>query len=185
MRLPLLVLHVSAGVLAMLAGALAIGFPKGSQGHRLAGNVFVICMLTVSAVGAYLGFMKSEAGLSRVVTGVEHTFDTSTFAFGIASFLAYPSSVHEDARKDRMGCASFGIVDARTLRKIDKRPARPCTSPLGAPERRSRKLTCQSDRHARRWQHGRSLQGSRRQTRPECRDQNIARPSTASRNLVI
>lgn len=45
----------------MLAGALAIGFPKGSRGHRLAGNVFVICMLTVSAVGAYLGFMKSEA----------------------------------------------------------------------------------------------------------------------------
>ena len=61
MRLPLLVLHVSAGILAMLAGALAIAFRKGSRNHRRAGNVFVICMLSVSAVGAYLGFMKSEA----------------------------------------------------------------------------------------------------------------------------
>jgi len=61
MRLPLLVLHVSAGVLAMLAGALAISFRKGSRGHRGAGNVFVVCMLSVSAVGSYLGFMNSEA----------------------------------------------------------------------------------------------------------------------------
>jgi uncharacterized membrane protein len=61
MRLPLLVLHVSAGILAMLGGALAMTFRKGSRGHRAAGNMFVICMLTVSAIGSYLGFMKSEA----------------------------------------------------------------------------------------------------------------------------
>ena len=60
MRLPLLVLHVTAGVVAMLAGLLAIVFRKGSLGHRLAGSVFVICMLSVSAAGAYLAFMKSE-----------------------------------------------------------------------------------------------------------------------------
>lgn len=61
MRLPLLVLHVSAGILAMIAGAFAISFRKGSQAHRRSGNLFVASMLTVSAVGAYLGFMKSEA----------------------------------------------------------------------------------------------------------------------------
>ena len=60
MRLPLITLHVSTGILAMLAGALAIAFRKGSRGHRNAGNVFVISMLSVSAVGSYLGFMKSE-----------------------------------------------------------------------------------------------------------------------------
>jgi hypothetical protein len=49
MRLPLLVLHVTAGAVAMLAGLLAIVFRKGSLGHRLAGSVFVICMLSVSA----------------------------------------------------------------------------------------------------------------------------------------
>ena len=61
MRLPLLFLHVSAGILAMIAGAFAISFRKGSQAHRRSGNLFVASMLTVSAVGAYLGFMKSEA----------------------------------------------------------------------------------------------------------------------------
>lgn len=44
----------------MLAGALAISFRKGSLRHRRAGNVFVICMLIVSALGSYLGFMKGE-----------------------------------------------------------------------------------------------------------------------------
>jgi hypothetical protein len=34
---------------------------RARGGHRVAGNVFVICMLTVSAVGAYVGFMKAEA----------------------------------------------------------------------------------------------------------------------------
>lgn len=61
MRLPLLVLHVGAGILAMLAGALAISFRKGSHRHRSAGTVFVICMLSVSAAGAWLAFRKSEA----------------------------------------------------------------------------------------------------------------------------
>jgi hypothetical protein len=61
MRIPLLVLHVSAGILAMLAGAFAISFRKGSRLHRTTGNMFVICMLIVSAVGAWLAFRKSEA----------------------------------------------------------------------------------------------------------------------------
>jgi Predicted membrane protein (DUF2306) len=61
MRFPLLVLHVSAGILAMLAGAFAISFRKGSRRHRTTGNMFVICMLIVSAVGAWLAFKKSEA----------------------------------------------------------------------------------------------------------------------------
>jgi hypothetical protein len=60
MRLPLVVLHVSAGIVAMLAGALAIAFRKGTRDHRRAGNVFVICMLSVSALGSYLGFIKGE-----------------------------------------------------------------------------------------------------------------------------
>jgi uncharacterized membrane protein len=60
MRLPLVILHVSAGALAMLAGALAMAFRKGSRQHRRAGNVFVICMLSVSALGSYLGFIKGE-----------------------------------------------------------------------------------------------------------------------------
>jgi hypothetical protein len=76
MRLPLLVLHVSAGILAMLAGALAISFRKGSRRHRSSGNVFVISMLTVSAVGAYLAFMKSEP--DNVVGGINAFYLVAT-----------------------------------------------------------------------------------------------------------
>ena len=42
LRLVLLVFHVSAGVLAMFAGAAAISFRKGSRWHATAGNVFVV-----------------------------------------------------------------------------------------------------------------------------------------------
>jgi hypothetical protein len=61
MRFLILVLHVGAGILAMLAGGFAISFRKGSQRHRAAGTLFVICMLIVSLAGAWLAFRKSEA----------------------------------------------------------------------------------------------------------------------------
>jgi Predicted membrane protein (DUF2306) len=62
MRLPILVFHISAGVLALLSGAVAIAFRKGSRGHRVAGNVFVLSMLGMAAAAAYLAFLKHEMG---------------------------------------------------------------------------------------------------------------------------
>lgn len=60
MRLPILIFHITGGVLGMLAGAAAMLFRKGSQRHRLAGDVFVISMLCMATAGAYLGFMKHQ-----------------------------------------------------------------------------------------------------------------------------
>ena len=60
MRLPLLVLHITAGTLGILFGFLAIFFLKGSRRHLLAGNVFVISMVLLSSSGAYPGFMKHQ-----------------------------------------------------------------------------------------------------------------------------
>ena len=68
MRLPLLVFHISAGVLAMFAGAAAVSFRKGSRWHGMAGNVFFISMLTMSGCGAYMALMKSE--VSNVFGGL-------------------------------------------------------------------------------------------------------------------
>jgi uncharacterized membrane protein len=70
MRLPILVLHICAGILGLLSGAAAMSFRKGSRRHGLAGNVFVISMLCLSASGAYLGFMKHQMlnGLMGVLT---------------------------------------------------------------------------------------------------------------------
>src|SRR5713226_7843503 len=60
MRLPILVLHICAGLVALLSGAAALSFRKGSHGHRVAGNIFFVSMLTLSSAAVYLAFMKHE-----------------------------------------------------------------------------------------------------------------------------
>jgi hypothetical protein len=60
MRLPLLVLHISAGVLAMFAGAAAVSFRKGSPRHGKAGNIFVAAMLCMAAAASWLAYMKHQ-----------------------------------------------------------------------------------------------------------------------------
>ena len=68
MRLPILVLHICAGMLGLLSGAATISFRKGSRQHILAGNVFVISMMGMSTAGAYLAFMKHQ--MNNVFGGV-------------------------------------------------------------------------------------------------------------------
>ena len=65
-----LVFHISAGASGLLSGTAAMSFRKGSHRHRVAGNIFVIAMLGLSASGAYLGFMKHQMlnGLMGVLT---------------------------------------------------------------------------------------------------------------------
>jgi hypothetical protein len=59
---PILVFHICAGVLGFLSGAMAIFFRKGSRRHGLAGDVFVVSMLSMSASGVYLAVVKSQQG---------------------------------------------------------------------------------------------------------------------------
>lgn len=62
MRSPLLILHIIAGTLGMLSGFVAVFLRKGSRQHGVAGNIFVISMLSLSASGMILALMKSEPG---------------------------------------------------------------------------------------------------------------------------
>jgi uncharacterized membrane protein len=57
---PILVLHISAGIIAILSGAAALSFRKGSPRHALAGKVFVISMLTMAAGAVYLAALKHQ-----------------------------------------------------------------------------------------------------------------------------
>ena len=68
MRLPILVLHICAGITGILSGTAAMSFRKGSHGHRMAGNVFFISMLSMSAAGAYLALMKHQ--MNNVFGGI-------------------------------------------------------------------------------------------------------------------
>ena len=60
MRLPLLVFHITFGVLAMVAGAAAASFSKGSRWHARAGNIFVASMLCMAAAASCLAYMKRQ-----------------------------------------------------------------------------------------------------------------------------
>jgi hypothetical protein len=46
----------------LLSGAVAVSFRKGSHGHRIAGIVFAMSMLSLGASGAYLAIMKFQPG---------------------------------------------------------------------------------------------------------------------------
>src|SRR5208282_4942862 len=59
---PMLLLHICAGTLGCLSGAVTVSFRKGSQRHRAAGNIFVISMLSLAASGVYLAIVKSQPG---------------------------------------------------------------------------------------------------------------------------
>src|SRR3989441_13106043 len=65
---PVLFFHISAGTLGLVSGAAAMSFRKGSRRHRMAGNVFVISMLSMAAAAVYLAFMKQQ--ISNVFGGI-------------------------------------------------------------------------------------------------------------------
>jgi hypothetical protein len=60
MRSPILALHITAGVIGILAGFVAAPFRKGSRWHGMAGNVFVVSMMTMGACASYLAVMKHQ-----------------------------------------------------------------------------------------------------------------------------
>ena len=56
-------LHVCSATVGMLAGFLAMAFPKGSGLHGAAGTVFFVSMLSASGAGAWLaGFLHPNTG---------------------------------------------------------------------------------------------------------------------------
>src|SRR5215470_6358528 len=59
---PLLLFHISAGGLALLSGTAAMVLQKGSQRHRVAGTVFVMAMVSMTASAMYLGLVRRLVG---------------------------------------------------------------------------------------------------------------------------
>lgn len=62
MYTPILALHICAGTIGLLSGAVAMSFRKGSPRHAIAGKVFVISMLSLGASAMVLAVMKHEVG---------------------------------------------------------------------------------------------------------------------------
>ena len=60
MRLTLLAIHITAGIIGLLSGTLAMTFRKGSRRHAAAGNVFFVAMLGMGSAGSCLGYLKHQ-----------------------------------------------------------------------------------------------------------------------------
>jgi uncharacterized membrane protein len=101
MRLPLLFLHIAGGMVGLLSGTVAMVYRKGSRGHRMSGDVFVVSMLIMGACGSILALMKHQTnnvfgGLLTVYmittawltghrrNGGTDIFDWSALVFGLA-----------------------------------------------------------------------------------------------------
>ncbi len=59
---PMLILHITGGMVGLLSGAAAMTFRKGSRWHGTAGNAFVASMLLMSASATYLAIVKHQNG---------------------------------------------------------------------------------------------------------------------------
>lgn len=55
------VLHIAAGSIALVAGAVALYSLKGAKLHRKSGMLFVLAMLVMSVTGAVMAALKPEA----------------------------------------------------------------------------------------------------------------------------
>jgi hypothetical protein len=77
----ILFLHIAGGTVALLSGAAALAFRKGSRRHRLAGHAFFVSMLIMAAIGAIV------SPLLTAPDGAPRWFDSlaGTFAFYLAA----------------------------------------------------------------------------------------------------
>ena len=57
-----LIVHIGAGVLGILSGAIALAAAKGGCLHRVSGTIFFAAMLLMSAMGSFLAVHLSQRG---------------------------------------------------------------------------------------------------------------------------
>lgn len=69
--------HISMGATALLSGAAAMTFLRGSRLHRLSGNVFFVSMLIMAASGVYISIFITPT-MGNVMGGSMTFYLTAT-----------------------------------------------------------------------------------------------------------
>lgn len=57
---PVLPVHITAGIVGIVSGTVALSLRKGSPRHAAAGKVFVVSMLTMATAAVYLAVIKNQ-----------------------------------------------------------------------------------------------------------------------------
>jgi uncharacterized membrane protein len=95
---PLVVLHVSAGLVAILSGFVAMIYRKGSRGHRLSGNIFFVSMLCMAGSATFMAvYLFHFHGLEKQITNI--------FAASMTLYLV--TTAWWAARRNEIGTSIF------------------------------------------------------------------------------
>jgi uncharacterized membrane protein len=97
-------LHVAGGMVALVAGAIALAARKGGTLHRRGGMVFVYAMLLMSGSGALIAALHPPVVMINVIAGVVTFYLVST------AVLAVRRPVLEFQRADRVAFAAAAVV---------------------------------------------------------------------------
>ena len=66
----ILILHIGGASLGLLSGAVALSVRKGGRLHRIAGNVFFVSMLTMTAIGACVAPFLPQPQRGSAIGGI-------------------------------------------------------------------------------------------------------------------
>ena len=89
---PVLIVHIAGGLIAVIAGFVALLTRKGARMHRKSGDVFVIAMLIMAAGGAIAALAKSQT--FNIFAG------TFTFYLVATAFLTVRRRENETGRAE-------------------------------------------------------------------------------------
>src|SRR5579863_1412131 len=85
--LPLLILHISGGIVGLIAGTVAMAVRKGGRWHRMSGKVFVGGMLCLASTGVIMATMRAQP--PNVIAGLLTMYMVTT---------AWMTGRHKDGR---------------------------------------------------------------------------------------
>ena len=96
--------HISMGMLALMSGAAAMTFRKGSRLHRRSGTVFSVAMLIMAATGAFIATFITPV-MGNIMGG------TLTFYLVASGWATVARKPGETGRLD-IGVALIGLATA-------------------------------------------------------------------------
>ncbi len=100
---PVLIAHISGGVIAVLAGVTALSARKGSLIHRTAGSVFFAAMLIGASSAAWLGYHAAPQDFGDVFAGAITIYFVST---------AWVAAKRNDDQTGKFEVAAFAVAAA-------------------------------------------------------------------------